>query len=159
MYPKLPNYKIHCEINHINRTKKIRQCRYRNRSCTKHMGILHKNLRQKARGGLWAYSLCLLTGPLTTKKTHLNFNSTWISTILRIPTGTLFSSLRSHRQARPPIKSTKNGNSGNKMAKIGPKYRHATQEHAAKRPGKAEGHCFAPLTALCPPRPFFRGFL
>ena len=76
MFPKLPNSNIHCEINHGNRTKKITQYRYRNRSCTKHMHILHKNIRQKARGGLRAYSLCSLTGPLTKKNPHLNFNYT-----------------------------------------------------------------------------------
>ena len=102
MFPKLPNTNIHCEINHGNRTNKIRQCRYRNRSGTKHMGILHKNIRQKARGGLQAYSLCSLRGPLTTKNLHLNFNYTWISIMIGAPTGrTLFSSLRSNRQERP----------------------------------------------------------
>ena len=66
------------------------------------MGILHKNIRQKARGGLQAYSLCSLRGPLTTKNLHLNFNYTWISIMIGAPTGrTLFSSLRSNRQERP----------------------------------------------------------
>ena len=51
-----------------------------------------------------------------------------------------------------------NGNSGKKMAKNGHEYRHATQEPAAKRPGRAKGHRFAPLPALCPPRPFCHRF-
>ena len=45
-------------------------------------------------------------------------------------------------------KNTKNVDSGQND----PEYRYATQEPAAKRPGRAKGHRFAPLPALCPPR-------